>query len=445
MIELLQQRLQEPTARGLALAVSRAVSEGALAPGQQLSPIRAVAGGLGLSPTTVSAAWGLLNRSGTIRTDGRRGTRVSDHVVAGPTRYRRALEHPAQLATDLSTGVPDPALLPDLGPALRRLPERLTPGSYLDAPVLPRLLEVLREQWPSTAETITVVDGVMDALDQLVASSLRYGDRVAVENPCFPPLLDLLEAAGTRVVGVEVDESGPVVTSLQAAVDAGVRMVFWQPRAQNPTGASTPASRARQLAGVLEGRDVVVVENDSAGAVATAELVTLDDLLPGRVVHVRGFSKSHGPDLRLAAIGGPASLVDPLVERRYLGQAWTSRLLQHVLLDLLTDPEGIAAVQRARDEYARRRSLVVAALREAGTDLPTGDGLNLWLPVADESAALVRLASRGIGAGAGAPFAVAPGFEPHVRVTVGLVADGHEALAAELAAASGLGPWAGPR
>jgi DNA-binding transcriptional MocR family regulator len=58
--------------------------------------------------------------------------------------------------------------------------------------------------------------------------------------------------------------------------------------------------------------------------------------------------------------------VDPIVERRYLGQAWTSRLLQQVLLDLLTDPAGIAAVQHARNEYARRRRLVVARAAPAG-------------------------------------------------------------------------------
>jgi DNA-binding transcriptional MocR family regulator len=445
VIDVVRQRLEEPSARGLALAISRAVRDGALSPGQRLDPIRAVATGLGLSPTTVSAAWSLLNRSGTIRTDGRRGTRITEQSTPGPVRYRRALEHPADLHTDLSTGVPDPALLPDLGPVLRRLPGAMTPGSYLDAPVLPGLLAVLHEAWPALAETIAVVDGAMDALDQLVASVLRYGDRVAVENPCFPPLLDLLEVAGAHVVGVDVDEAGPVPGSLRRAVDAGARMFFCQPRAQNPTGASMTSARVTALADVLRGRDVVVVENDSAGAVAAAELVTLAGALPGQVVHVRGFSKSHGPDLRLAAVGGPAWLVDPIVERRYLGQAWTSRLLQQVLLDLLTDPAGIAAVQHARNEYARRRRLVVAELRRLGIDLPDGDGLNLWLPVADESAALVRLASRGIGAGAGSPFAVGAGLPPHLRVTVGLVADGHESLAAELAAAAGAGSWGGPR
>ena len=445
MILAVQQRLEEPTSRGLALAVSRAVRDGALVPGQRLEPIRAVASGLGLSPTTVSAAWSLLNRSGTIRTDGRRGTRVAEHGTPGPVRYRRALEHTADLHTDLSTGLPDPALLPDLGPVLQRLPGTMTPGSYLDAPVLPGLLEVVRTQWPGQAPSMTVVDGAMDALDQLVASLLRYGDRVAVESPCFPPLLGLLDVAGAHVVGVDVDQSGPVPASLRTAVDAGVRLFFCQPRAQNPTGASMTPDRAEELAEQLRGRDVVVIENDSAGAVATAEPITLAGALPGQVVHVRGFSKSHGPDLRLAVVGGPASLVDPIIERRYLGQAWTSRLLQQILLDLLTDQAGIAAVQRARDEYALRRRLVVDALRRRGVDLPTGDGLNLWLPVTDESAALVRLASRGIGAGAGSPCAVGRGLGPHLRVTVGLVADGHDSLAGELALAADVGSWAGPR
>ena len=115
-------------------------------------------------------------------------------------------------------------------------------------------------------------------------------------------------------------------------------------------------------------------------------------------------------------------------------------------------------IHRARSFFAMIRSANAAAaaveagatprasdLRRLGIDLPDGDGLNLWLPVAEESAALVRLASKGIGAGAGSPFAVGAGQSPHLRVTVGLVADGHESLAAELAAAAGVESWGGPR
>ena len=52
---------------------------------------------------------------------------------------------------------------------------------------------MLEESWPNPVEALTVVDGAMDAHSQFVAAHLRFGDRVAVEQPCFPPLLDLLE------------------------------------------------------------------------------------------------------------------------------------------------------------------------------------------------------------------------------------------------------------
>jgi DNA-binding transcriptional MocR family regulator len=443
--DAVRRHLDEPTARGLARAVGRAVSVGSLTGGERLAPIRTVATELTLSPTTVSSAWALLIRSGTIATDGRRGTVVAERVGAGPTRYRRALDRTTGFATDLSTGVPDPALLPDLGPALRRLQGVASSGSYLDAPVLPALESQLGSDWPFEAETMTVVDGAMDALDLLTASTVRYGDRVAVENPCFPPLLDLLDAVGAEAVPVDLDDDGPLPASLAAALASGATVVHLQPRAQNPTGASLTEARAAALADVLRPGSAVVIENDSAGAVATTPLVSLAERLPGRVVHIRSFSKSFGPDLRLAAVGGPARLLDPVVQRRYLGQGWSSRLLQHVLLDLLTQPDSITAVDRARLEYARRRRVVVDALARHGVAIGGRDGLNIWLPVADETAALLRLASAGIGATAGAPFAVGRGFSPYLRVTTGLLRDGHERVATELAAAATVGSWAGAR
>lgn len=158
MLEIIRAHLEEPTTRGLADAVSAAIRAGELADGEFLPPVRAMARGLAVSPTTVSAAWSLLRRAGAISTDGRRGTRVtSPHP--GPARYRRAIDGRTRFTVDLSTGVPDPALLPDLGPALARLRRVGGPGSYLDDPVLPELVQLLQEMWPWPAERVSVVDG----------------------------------------------------------------------------------------------------------------------------------------------------------------------------------------------------------------------------------------------------------------------------------------------
>lgn len=445
ILSALEERLEEPTGKGLAHAVSAAVRDGVLRPGDRLPPIRVVATQLAMSPTTVSAAWGLLSRSGTVATDGRRGTRVLDQAVPGAGgRYRSALDRHTAFALDLSTGVPDPALLPDLGAALRTLPAAPATGSYLDDPVLPDLAQALRSDWPYDAPELTVADGAMDAIDLVVRTTLRFGDRVVVEDPGFPPLLDLLESVGVQVVGVPVDDEGLDPDGLARALADGVRAVFLQPRAQNPTGVGTSETRARALARMLEGHDALVVEDDSAYGLCTTPLVSVGRWLPGSTVHVRSFSKAYGPDLRLAAMSAPAQVHRAVAARRQLGQGWSSRLLQQVLVQLLTGAGD--EVARAASTYAARRGALVGALRERGVEVGGAEGLNLWVPVRDETAAVVRLASQGIGVAPGRPFRVGPGLDSgHVRVTAGLLAHGVEEVAEAVAAAARSGGWGGGR
>src|SRR5262245_38097092 len=229
--------VDDRSAKGIALALSTGIDRGLLRAGEQLPPIRRAARDLEVAPATVSAAWSQLARAGLIQTDGRRGTRVREASV-GPRRYRRALDTAASWRVDLSTGLPDPRLLPDLHTAMRRVPRDRTAHSYLEDPVVPGLREVLEASWPYAAESLTVVDGAMDAHSQLVAAHLRFGDRVAVEQPCFPPLLDLLEMAGVVPLPVTYDGEGPVVAELVAALDAGAKVLFFQPWGQNPSGQS---------------------------------------------------------------------------------------------------------------------------------------------------------------------------------------------------------------
>ena len=447
----LEERLDSPTAKGLAHAVSAAIRDGHLAPGDRLPPIRTVATQLSLSPTTVSSAWALLARSGAVATDGRRGTKVLDVRGGGTTRYRKALERPSTFTLDLSTGVPDPALLPDLGSALAGLTTAPRTGSYLDDPVLPGLAEELRRDWPFDVPEVAVVDGAMDAMDLLVRSRLRFGDRVVVEDPAFPPLVDLLESVGVQLVGVALDEDGLSVEGLRAAMVEPVAAVFLQPRAQNPTGVTMTAERAQALARTLadtealSGSGALVVEDDSAAGLSTSPLASLGRWLPDRTVHIRSFSKSHGPDLRLAALSAPAPVLGALAARRQLGQGWSSRLLQQVLLALLTDGDATAAVRTAAATYAARRAHVVDGLRARGVGVGGREGINIWVPVHDETAAVVRLASQGIGVAPGAPFRLGspPAEGGHVRVTTGLATGDLDSLVDALADAAGATGWSG--
>ena len=370
-------------------------------------------------------------------TDGRRGTTVLDQRLPAGGRYRQALRHESGFTLDLSTGVPDPALLPALGPVLAQLTSAPTTGSYLDDPVLPELARVLRADWPYPAPDLAVVDGAMDAMDLLVRTSLRFGDRVVVEDPGFPPLVDLLESVGVQLVGVPVDDEGLDLRALEAALSEPVAAIFLQPRAQNPVGVTMTSSRARAIVALLGDAKTLVVEDDSAAGHSSAPLVSTGRGRPDHTAYIRSFSKSYGPDLRLAALSAPPALHRAITARRELGQGWSSRLLQQVLLGLLTSDHARQEVVAASARYAARRAHVADALAVRGVVVPGAEGINIWVPVHDETAAVVRLASQGIGVAPGAPFRVgAAGDGGHIRVTVGAAGDDLDALAQALADAA---------
>jgi len=431
------------SARDLAGALGRLIASGELAPGTQLPTVRSLARAVRVSPTTVSAAWSQLLRAGLLDTQGRNGTFVaSGRMLPGARRYRVVAEMGLGALLDLSTGVPDPDLLPDVAIVAGRVARYPLTTSYQDRPVLPDLEELLRDRWPFEPEAITVVDGALDAIDRVTTDVVRFGDRVIVEQPCFPPLLDLLELLGAEVVPVELDERGVTPNSLADALERAPVLWHVQPRAQNPTGVSTTPARLRELATVIRthprGANVLIVEDDHSGDIAHTPALSLGRHLPHQVVHIHSFSKSHGPDLRLAAVGGAGEVVERLSVRRMLGPGWSSRILQAVLVELLGDQSVRDCVSHARATYHQRRHAVAESLRDRGVPTTGTDGINLWVPVTDERTALVTLASQGIAVAPGSPFGVAGLAHDHVRVTVGLVREGHDEMASRLARAARL-------
>ncbi len=443
MLTDIVEAVDDRSARGIAAAIGRMVTTGALTTDARLPTVRALSRALGVSPTTVSEAWQTLAAVGAIEARGRLGTFVRQPVgPGGPRRYRRVTEGPGHFALDLSSGTPDPALLPDLAKVVAKVSRQSLTSSYLDQAVLPDLNEYLRQDWPFVPEQLTVVDGAMDALDRVAQVVVRLGDRVVVEHPTFPPLLDLLEQLGAEVIGVDVDIEGMSVEGLRAALEMQPSAVFLQPRAHNPTGATMSPRRRKALATLLAASSAVIVEDDHSGDIASGQLVSFGSSMPSRTVHIRSFSKSHGPDLRLAAIGGAGNVVSAVANRRLLGPGWSSRILQAVLVGLLIDPATAITLERARSEYARRRQLVVEVLAEHGVPTAAGDGINLWMRVADERSALITLAAQGIGAAPGEPFMVRPDADS-LRLTVGLLdgtADQIRATARRLADAAGFTP-----
>jgi DNA-binding transcriptional MocR family regulator len=395
-------------------SVEAAIRAGSLAPGETLPPVRRLAEHLGVSPTTVAAAYRDLQIRGLVTASGRRGTRVSPRP---PLTHHAAAAVPPG-TRDLTDGNPDPALLPDLGEALARLRPRQR--LYGEPTNRGDLLEHAARLFAADRippDFLLVVGGALDGIERALVAHLRPGDRVAIEDPGYPAIYDLLLALGLVPEPLPVDDRGPLPDELEHALRGQLAALVLTPRAQNPTGAALDEARAAELREVLADRpDILVVEDDHAGPVAGAPAFSLCAEGPERWAVIRSFSKSLGPDLRCAVMAGDPVTISRIEGRQQLGMGWVSHVLQGLVVTLLRDAGVQRLMARAAESYAERRRALLVALAEREIVAQGRSGLNVWVPVRDEPAALRRLLDAGWAAAPGERFRLRSG--PGVRISI---------------------------
>lgn len=339
---------------------------------------------------------------------------------------------------DLAGGNPDPELLPDLTPVLRRIepPRQLYGGDQAD----PQLLELARAELGEdgiAAEDVAVVSGALDGIERALQAQLRPGDVVAVEDPGFAGLFDLLRALGLALRPVAVDGMGIIPAALEEALEEGFDAVVLNPRGQNPTGASLDRERASALSRLLDREpDAMVLEDDHLGPIAGSPRVTLTSGRR-RWATARSLAKSLGPDLRLAVLAGDPHTISHVRGRQDVGPGWVSHLLQRIAVELIESKDVTRQLKRAAAAYAERREAFVGALAEHGIEAESPTGLNVWIPVPDETAMVQALQTKGWAVAPGAPFRLQAG--PAIRVTISSLRSAESPALAE-AIASALRP-----
>jgi GntR family transcriptional regulator/MocR family aminotransferase len=485
--------LGPPLYEQLSQWIAQAIRGGALRPGDRLPPVRQIAQDLGVSVSTVTAAFDLLTEDRLIRAEVGRGTFVAplppplppqlpqplslpreddqprrERERSGAWRRRSLMTVGARLralypqSMDCSTGRPDVNLLP-LAVLQRAWEVAARHATARDLQYAgPEVVDALTRP----LATLLDADGIAAAApDLLIGSSAQQWmmlslevscewagvERpvVAVEEPGYPTIMDAFGRAGARLVPVAVDEEGVTPDSLDAAGRAGATMALLTPRAHNPTGASWTARRRADLAAVVgEHPRLIVVEDDPFADVSITRPGSLlgDERIADRIIYVRSFSKSIAPDLRIALAAARPRMRALLAEAKSFGDGWTSRLLQRTLAVALADGELSTLLAAARDAYRDRRTRAADALNrglaEHGGRTRTGaDGLNLWVhlpPGLDAADVVERAAAAGVRVAPGEPFFTRPGHSDVVRLNAGSVPADQAAEAGRLVAEAAL-------
>ncbi|WP_067969305.1 aminotransferase class I/II-fold pyridoxal phosphate-dependent enzyme [Aminobacter aminovorans] len=429
-------RLGDRTSRGIALETGAMIRSGLLPVGTKLPSVRDLAFRLGISPATVSIAWADLRRHKVIGGRGRNGAWVmGDRFAPRPTRLVSSGNYGPDVL-NLGLASPDVELLPSLEQALVHGAKASHLNSYERVRILPELEAVVRPTWPYDPGAFLVTNGGYNAVYTLLHALVTPGAPVAIEDPTALRLLDILEDLNVPIIPVACDGLGPIPEALAEAMKASPVAFLFQPRVHSVTGTSLTRERLEALGDVLEGSGALIIEDDGVGDVSEAARHSLGRRFPDRVIHILSYSKTLGPDLRLAVLSSSASVVEQIQSYRSFSAGWTSRILQAATSWLLQDGETENVVRRARAAYRERRHALAGALFEHGLEINAGDGLSVLVPVESENYALITLASRGIAVSAGSRFSTKPTSSVRVATSVLQLSEVHRVADAISAAAA---------
>ncbi|MEU4833152.1 PLP-dependent aminotransferase family protein [Streptosporangium sp. NPDC023615] len=395
---------------GLESALRAAIREGRLPAGALLPSTRGLAGELGLSRGTVSAAYGQLAEEGYLTTRPGSGTSVAEvpRDLPGTARH---LPGPRTPRHDLRPGLPDVAAFPVRAwlAATRRVLTHARPEVFGAGEPQGRIeLRVALAGYlgrtrgvVTTPDRIVITSGHYQGLGLLCGALVAGGARVAaVEDPGHNAFRDVVRRAGFTVVALPVDARGARTGELTGREAAA----FLTPSHQYPTGVPLCPGRRRALCAWARSTGGLVVEDDYDGEYRydRRPVGALQGVAPDRVVYCGTVSKTLGPALRLAWMVLPPQLVEPVTRAKRHADLYTETLGQLVLADLITTHAYDRHVRAARLRYRRRRALlldrVAAVPGLVAHGVPAGLHTLLTLPPGGpaEDDLLARCARRGL-------------------------------------------------
>ena len=454
-------------ARQIQLHLERLVREGLLASGVKLPASREFARELGVNRATVVLAYEELCAAGWARAHVGQGTFVaarpvekvaapaptsrppidwsgmfsrSAQLIGADSAERRGVVTPSRSdrgRISFAGGMPDSGLFPTdafrraLNEVIRKEGEALLQYYPVAGyPPLRRYLSMylLRFGLEASPDEILIVNGSQQGFDLIARTLIDPGDSVAIEQPTYPRAMQVFRSFGAQLLAVPWDEAGPRVDVLERLLQRHAPKFFYcQPSCHNPTGLAMSVDARRSLLAVAARHQIPIVEDGFDGSLYYGErppapLKAYDR--DGIVIYIGTFSKILFPGLRLGWVVAPPTVIERLQSAKQLADLHTSALIQaavHRFCERRLLDRHAARVAR---EYARRRSLLLAALRrhlarEATWTEPAGGfSLLLTLPAGLTGAALLpRALEHGVAFTPGRAFFLDGGGTETIRVS----------------------------
>lgn len=279
-----------------------------------------------------------------------------------------------------------------------------------------------------SSHEVLICPGSQSALATIFGALTSPGATVLIESPSYLGAIVAARASGLNLVPVPIDAHGVKPEMLaQAFATTRARLFYCQPSCANPSGATLPSDRRRNVLEIVETAKAIVIEDDwcrdlSFEKSPARPLISYDR--HGHVVYVRSITKSSTPGLRIGAIVARGALLSRIRASRAISDFFVSGLLQEAALELVYSPAWARHLRDLRETLRFRRDALVAAVqrhlgRESVSVVPEG-GMHLWVrlkdPV-DDALLASRAAELGVLVTPGGPWFPAEPTGSYLRLS----------------------------
>jgi len=216
------------------------------------------------------------------------------------------------------------------------------------------------------AGQVIIVNGSQQAIDLTSRVLADQGDAAVVEDPGYPGVRWVLQAAGIKLVPLPVARDGlRVELLLREKVKA--KLVYVTPSHQFPLGVALSLANRLQLLDWAVRNNAWILEDDydSEYRYESRPLPALQGLdRDGRVIYIGTFSKVLFPTLRLGYLVVPEDLVDAFVATKWISDRCCPLVEQAALAEFISEGYFASHIRRMRALYMERRSVMIETIRE---------------------------------------------------------------------------------
>lgn len=219
-------------------------------------------------------------------------------------------------------------------------------------------------------DQVLVTVGVSEALDLAFRAFCNPGDKVMYHQPCYVsyhPSIALVHGSAVAVPTYARDNFALTAAALRAAWEPGCKILMLNLPC-NPTGGTCTREQLVEIAEFAREKDLLVLSDEIYSELTFEGVHTSIASLPGmaeRTIFLHGFSKAFAmTGWRIGYACGPAVLIDAMMKVHQYSMMCASIIAQEAAIEALT--RGWDGVVRMREQYHRRRDLVVRRCNEIG-------------------------------------------------------------------------------